>query len=152
MSIDNKIVEEIQSQFSNVRTDDFKKVSNDLTNMFSSTIKDLPQQLAPDISNVSLPEFKNFLPESIGNIFNKVNELGNNITNKVSEIVTPKPADTLLSTEEKKLSNALNENLVKELQQLNKQTTEMIRFLRMNVDETRLTVSGIRGLSGNLYS
>ena len=148
----DRIVEEIQSQFSNVRTDDFKKVSNDLTNMFSSTIKDLPQQLAPDISNVSLPEFKNFLPESIGNIFNKVNELGNNITNKVSEIVTPKPADTLLSTEEKKLSNALNENLVKELQQLNKQTTEMIRFLRMNVDETRLTVSGIRGLSGNLYS
>jgi hypothetical protein len=49
-------------------------------------------------------------------------------------------------------SGGLNvDSLVTELQTLNKQTAEMIRYLRLTHDETRQFVPSIRSLYGNLY-
>jgi len=44
-----------------------------------------------------------------------------------------------------------NEILVKEIQQLNKQTAEMVKFMRLTLDENRSQTTKLGSLSGNLY-
>jgi hypothetical protein len=44
-----------------------------------------------------------------------------------------------------------NEILVKEIQQLNKQTAEMVKYMRLTLDENKNQTSKLGSLSGNLY-
>jgi len=45
-----------------------------------------------------------------------------------------------------------SDNLLKELQTLNKQTTEMLRYMKLTHGESRDLVSNFKSLSGNLYT
>jgi hypothetical protein len=44
-----------------------------------------------------------------------------------------------------------NENLLKEMQQLNKNTVELIKYTKMTLDENKNQTSKLGSLSGNLY-
>ena len=48
-------------------------------------------------------------------------------------------------------SKVVNENLLKEMQQLNKNTVELIKYTKMTLDENKNQTSKLGSLSGNLY-
>lgn len=58
----------------------------------------------------------------------------------------------LFSTKEGQAEpDATGKILVTELQTLNKQTAEMLAYVRDSADSSRRSIDAIRGLSGNLY-
>jgi hypothetical protein len=107
------------------------------------------------IPNTSIPDFTSKMPA--------VPQMG--------QQVTPQPIQASADTKPKgmfddiasklggagqSLASSLNgssgnEILVKEIQQLNKQTAEMVKFMRLTLDENRSQTSKLGSLSGNLY-
>jgi len=117
----------------------------------------LQETLADKFKSI-FPDFSSKLP-SVGDLGTKLKDSikeATGVADVNKQLEEMKKATSSVTPEELLTKNAemkiANENLVKELQQLNKQTSEMVKYLRMNVDETRQTSSGIRSLSGNLFS
>ena len=48
-------------------------------------------------------------------------------------------------------TDGVGKNLLSELQTLNKQTAEMLAYVRDTADTGRRSIDALRGLSGNLY-
>ncbi len=104
------------------------------------------------------PDFTSKLP-SIGDIGSRLKESFKDVSGvtdinkQIQELkqgmLQPNIEDTATKNAQLQVTN---ENFIKELQTLNKQTSEMVKYLRMTVDESRQTNSGIKNLSGNLYS
>lgn len=63
-------------------------------------------------------------------------------------ILTPSQMSELLTSA---MKTGQNNNLVDELKMLNKQTAEMLTYVRDSADANRRSVDALRGLSGNLY-
>ena len=134
-SKENK-VSDINSNQSKVQTDMFKS--------FTDTL---------------LPGFINKLP-GVGDLGKNQDETQKD-SKSVMDIITKSLDDKLKSVTSNMNNTAntvpgsdskvVNENLLKEMQQLNKNTVELIKYTKMTLDENKNQTSKLGSLSGNLY-
>jgi hypothetical protein len=121
-----------------------------LTDMLSSFAKTI------------MPEFMSKIP-SVGDIGKKIDDIkkdpkaemasmGKTITDGIKNVASMNPATALLNPLMGGLGGSGgNENLLKEMQQLNKNTVELIKYTKMTLDENKNQTSKLGSLSGNLY-
>jgi hypothetical protein len=121
-----------------------------LTDMLSSFAKTI------------MPEFMSKIP-SVGDLTKKIDDIkkdpkaemesmGKTITDGIKNVASMNPASALLNPLMGGLGGSGgNENLLKEMQQLNKNTVELIKYTKMTLDENKNQTSKLGSLSGNLY-
>jgi hypothetical protein len=109
-----------------------------------------------------MPEFMSKIP-SVGDIGKKIEDIkkdpkaemesmGKSITDGIKNVASMSPAGALLNPLMGSLGGTGgNENLVKEMQQLNKNTVELIKYTKMTLEENKSQTSKLGSLSGNLY-
>jgi hypothetical protein len=109
-----------------------------------------------------MPEFMSKMP-SVGDLGKKIDDIkkdpkgemesmGKTITDGIKNVAGMSPAGALLNP----LLGAMggsggNENLLKEMQQLNKNTVELVKYTKMTLEENKNQTSKLGSLSGNLY-
>jgi hypothetical protein len=121
-----------------------------LTDMLSSFAKTI------------MPEFMSKMP-SVGDLNKKIDDIkkdpkaemesmGKTITDGIKNVASMSPAGALLNPLMGSLGGSgSNENLLKEMQQLNKNTVELIKYTKMTLEENKSQTSKLGSLSGNLY-
>jgi hypothetical protein len=109
-----------------------------------------------------MPEFMSKMP-SVSDLTKKIDDIkkdpkgemesmGKTITDGIKNVAGMSPAGALLNP----LLGAMggsggNENLLKEMQQLNKNTVELVKYTKMTLEENKNQTSKLGSLSGNLY-
>jgi hypothetical protein len=109
-----------------------------------------------------MPEFMSKMP-SVSDLTKKIDDIkkdpkgemesmGKTITDGIKNVAGMSPAGVLLNP----LLGAMggsgsNENLLKEMQQLNKNTVELVKYTKMTLEENKNQTSKLGSLSGNLY-
>ena len=81
---------------------------------------------------------KSFIDTMTKNLDDKIKSITSNVNNT---------ANTAPGTDTK----VVNENLLKEMQQLNKNTVELLKYTKMTLEENKNQTSKLGSLSGNLY-
>jgi hypothetical protein len=109
-----------------------------------------------------MPEFMSKIP-SVSDLTKKIDDIkkdpkaemesmGKSITDGIKNVTSMSPAGALLNPLMGSLGGASsNENLLKEMQQLNKNTVELIKYTKMTLEENKSQTSKLGSLSGNLY-
>jgi len=178
VSTENKIPD-INANQSKVQTDMFKSLTDTILPGFMNklpSIGDLgkTENKVPDINanqskvqpdmlksltDTLLPGFMNKLP-SIGDLGKKADEATND-PKELKDMLVKTVGDDFKNlfglgdnkgkSDAQIAGSAANENLLKEVQTLNKQTAELVKYMKATLDENKTQTSKLGSLSGNLY-
>jgi hypothetical protein len=135
VSKENK-VPDINSNQSKIQTDMFKSFTDTLLPGFINKlpgIGDLGKK-----QDETQPDTKSFIDNMTKNLDDKIKSITSNVNNTAN--IAP-GTDT----------KVVNENLLKEMQQLNKNTVELLKYTKMTLEENKNQTSKLGSLSGNLY-
>jgi hypothetical protein len=167
--LDNK-----KSQEKDTYTETLKKLIPDPTAKAAPVLEGkesaLPEQpktpmltdMLGSFAKTIMPEFMSKIP-SVGDLGKKIDDIkkdpktemesmGKSITDGIKNVASMSPAGALLNPLMGSLGGAGgNENLLKEMQQLNKNTVELIKYTKMTLEENKSQTSKLGSLSGNLY-
>jgi hypothetical protein len=135
VSKENK-VPDINSNQSKIQTDMFKSFTDTLLPGFINKlpgIGDLGKK-----QDETQTDTKSFIDTMTKNLDDKIKSITSNVNNT---------ANTAPGTDTK----VVNENLLKEMQQLNKNTVELLKYTKMTLEENKNQTSKLGSLSGNLY-